>query len=414
MPNTSSAQSFALSTSDDPYSLDPALVRDPPRTWWGCLPYIGPGFILSASIIGSGELITTTVLGAKAGFIALWIILLSCVVKVAVQLEFGRYTIAHGLTSMEAISGLPGPRICNTGWMVWLWLAIWPVKILQVGGVMGGVAMVLHLVAPTLSIAAWCWVAAITVALLVSLERYRMIEKSSLVLLVLFTALTLVSVAALQWTPYAIDLSDLISGLEFRLPPESMLVVVGAFGLTGVGGDEIMQYTYWLLEKGYATYTGPFDGTAEWNDRARGWIRVMTLDALLSMVAYTITTVAFFLLGAAVLHARGEVPTNDRLIEELAAMYTTTLGPWARWVFLLGAFVVLFSTLFSALAAWTRIFGDAISLPLGCAFATRKSAGRWCLSWPGYFLCHGPLCSCATARRSTWSSWGAWRPPPFC
>ncbi len=295
--DSSSLPSPALSLSDDPYALDPRLVREPPETLWGSLRYVGPGFVLSASIVGSGELIATTVLGAQAGFIALWIIMLSCVVKVALQIEFGRHTISYGQTAMQAISQLPGPKLRNTGWMVWLSLALWPVKILQMGGIVGGVGMLLHLVLPALSVAAWCWVAALSVALLVSLERYQMIEKSSLVLLMLFTLLTLTSVVALQWTPFAMTWDDVVNGFTFQLPPNSMLVVVGAFGLTGVGGDEIMHYTYWLLEKGYAAYTGPYDGTEAWNRRARGWIRVMTLDALLSMVAYTVTTVAFFILA---------------------------------------------------------------------------------------------------------------------
>ena len=38
---------------------------------------IGPGLILAASIVGTGELINTTSLGAKAGFSLLWLILLS-------------------------------------------------------------------------------------------------------------------------------------------------------------------------------------------------------------------------------------------------------------------------------------------------------------------------------------------------
>ena len=66
-----------MTIRDDPYSLDPSLVREPPDTLWECLPYVGPGFVLSASIVGSGELIATTVLGAEAGFVALWVILLS-------------------------------------------------------------------------------------------------------------------------------------------------------------------------------------------------------------------------------------------------------------------------------------------------------------------------------------------------
>lgn len=381
----------------DPYALDPQLIREPPTTFWGCLPFVGPGFVLSASIVGSGELIATTMLGAKVGFVALWVILLSCIVKVALQIEFGRHTIAHGQTCMESINELPGGKLFRTGWMVWIWLALWPVKILQVGGIVGGVAMLLHFVLPGVSVTTWCWIAAITVALLVSLERYQMIEKSSMFLIALFTVLTLTSVIALAWTPYAASWEDFASGLAFQIPAGSMLVVVGAFGLTGVGGDEIMQYTYWLLEKGYAAYVGPFDNSDAWHCRARGWTRVMMLDALLSMVAYTITTVAFFVLGAAVLHERGEVPSEDRLIETLASMYTNTLGSWAKWVFLAGAFVVLFSTLFSALAAWTRIFGDAISLPLGFRFrdpAIRRPlvfALAWIfpITWATVFVGHG-------------------------
>ncbi|MCO6044468.1 Nramp family divalent metal transporter [Aeoliella sp. ICT_H6.2] len=373
---------MAPTVRDDPYSLDPNMVREPPTSWWESLGYVGPGFVLSASIVGSGELIATTVLGARAGFIALWIILLSCVVKVALQLEFGRYTIAHGTTAMEAISQLPGPRARGTGWMVWLWLLLWPVKILQVGGILGGVAMVLVLVFPGTSAVAWCWTAGAVVAVLVSLERYGLIERTSLVLLSLFSLLTLSSVAALQWTEYAVSMGDLASGLTFQLPGD-MLLVFGAFGLTGVGGDEIMSYTYWLLEKGYAAYTGPYDGTDQWRARARGWIRVMYLDAFLSMIAYTVVTMAFFVLGAAVLHVQDRVPEGDELVETLATMYTHTLGEWARWLFLAGAFVVLFSTLFSALAAWTRICGDAICGPLGLDFRRPATRGRlvFVLAW---------------------------------
>ena len=40
-------------------------------------------------------------------------------------------------------------------------------------------------------------------------------------------------------------------------------------------------------------------------------------------------------------------------------MYTQSLGEWAGSIFLIGAFVVLFSTLFGALAIWTRLFSDA-------------------------------------------------------
>ncbi|MBN1821467.1 MAG: hypothetical protein JW833_12155, partial [Prolixibacteraceae bacterium] len=115
---------------------------------------------------------------------------------------------------------------------------------------------------------------------------------------------------------------------------------------------------YWCLEKGYARFTGPFEESDKWRQRAKGWIKVMNLDAILSMVVYTLVTAAFYLLGAAVLYKRGEIPEGYAIIEILSKMYTDSYGAWAKGFFLFGSFVVLFSTMFSALAARTRIFSD--------------------------------------------------------
>ena len=70
---------------------------DPPNSLLGTLSRLGPSMILSASIVGSGELIMTTTLGAQAGFVALWVILISCLVKVCVQLEFGKHDLLGSL-----------------------------------------------------------------------------------------------------------------------------------------------------------------------------------------------------------------------------------------------------------------------------------------------------------------------------
>lgn len=343
----------------DPYALDPSLVEEPPTTWRGRLKYLGPGLVLTASIVGAGELIATTSLGARAGFTALWIILVSCAVKVALQLQFGRHTILTGETCLTAFNKLPGPSWRGAHWTIWCWLLIQPLKLLQMGGIVGGVALVLHLVMPAVSAALWCFVVAVVVAMMVSGENYRLIERVCVALVVAFTATTLISLFSLQWTAYAVSSENVVEGLRFKLPAD-LMIAMGAFGLTGVGGDEIMQYTYWLIEKGYASKTGPrVAGDPGWERRARGWIKVMYFDALVSMVVYTLVTAAFYLLGAAVLHARGETPAGYATISTLALLYTESLGQWARSVFMLGAFAALFSTVFSALAAWTRVFTDA-------------------------------------------------------
>ena len=77
------------------------------------------------------------------------------------------------------------------------------------------------------------------------------------------------------------------------------------------------------------------------------------------MLVYTFMTLAFYILGAAILHSQGLEPEGMDTVKTLSRMYTDSLGGWAELAFLVGAFFVLFSTLFSALAAWSRLFSDA-------------------------------------------------------
>ena len=67
--------------------------RDPPRTLRDSLAYLGPGIILASSIVGSGELIAATTVGAEAGFLLLWLIVIGCAIKLAAQIEIGRTTL---------------------------------------------------------------------------------------------------------------------------------------------------------------------------------------------------------------------------------------------------------------------------------------------------------------------------------
>lgn len=357
----------------NPYQLTAEKVLPPPTTLGGTLKRLGPGFVLSASIVGSGELIATTLFGAEVGFICLWLIFFSCLVKVAAQIEFGKFAIYSGRSSMQALNDLPGPKFGKgrAGWAVWSWFILMSLKSLQVGGIVGGVALALTQVFPLGGggifggPVVWSVVAAGLAALIVFRGMYGPIEKWSVVMIGMFTILTAVSLVALQWTPFAITWGEISSGFGFSLPATALLIAIGTFSITGVGGDEILAYNYWLIEKGYAASTGPRPEDkaspeyAAWLSRAKGWIHVMKLDAVLSMLCYTLVTALFYLLGAAILHRQGIVPENANLIEVLSRIYTDTLGPWAEWAFLGGAVVVLFSTLVSALAAMTRLFSDA-------------------------------------------------------
>lgn len=356
-----------------------AEIKNPPSSFLEKLKFLGPGFILSASIVGSGELIATTVLGAEGGFITFWVILVSCLIKVAIQLEFGKNAIITGQPLMASFSLLPGPK----KWAVWSTFLLTLFKIIQLGGMIGGAAIALSMIAPQFSPVPSAFILGAVTSLLIYRNYYSIVERTSMFMVFGFTVFTLASVVAVSFSPFAFTFSDILSGLTFELPPKLIFVAIGAFGITGVASDEIIAYTYWCLEKGYARYTGENDGGAEWKLRANGWIKIMYLDAIVAMVIYTVVTAAFYLLGASILYGNEEIPSGNQLIETLGNIYIQTLGGNARLAYITGAFFVLFSSVFATLAYWTRLLPDIFGELSWIDYDDLKTRKRWVavLAW---------------------------------
>ncbi len=363
--------------------LPASEIREPPTRFFQALRQIGPGLILAGSIVGTGELIATTGLGAEQGYVLLWLILLSCVIKVFVQVELGRYAITHGKTTLAALDTLPGPRL-GTSWLSWLWLFMMLATQAQIAAMEGLVGQAAHMAFPRGS--AWVadtagkivpewgtflaghpeyfW-ATLTgfaaIALLLS-GGYKRLEHVTTALVAGVTLITVACVAGLPFTEYPVRWGELQTGFDFVLPATGIALAFSTFGITGVGASELFAYPYWCIEKGYARSVGPRTDDPEWGRRARGWLRVMRLDAWFSMIVFTVATVAFYLLGAAVLHPQGLDPKGAGMIATLAQMYVKPLGEWTRSVFLVGAWAVLFKTLYVATAANSRLTADFLDL----------------------------------------------------
>ncbi len=352
---------MAEATHQDPYALRPENIAQPPSALSGVVRLIGPGLILASSIVGSGELIATTVLGAENGYILLWLIVLSCLVKTVVQNELGRYAIGTGRTTLEAFDDVPGPRF-KVSWLVWMWCGMVSFTLFQVGAMLGGIAEILNRALPAVPITGFVWLlAALSVVLLIA-GKYLLVERIAMALVVSFTALTVSCCFLLFKLPQYFDWGEVLTGLTFQPPEGGMGTAVAAFGITGVGATELVMYPYWCIEKGYAQFAGKRDDSSEWARRALGWIRVMGFDVLLSMVIYTFATIAFYFLGAGVLQGMGLVPEGSEMVHVLSTIYTETLGEWSLGLFMVGAFAVLYSTVFASTAAHCRVWADLVGM----------------------------------------------------
>lgn len=339
-----------------------ASVREPPSGLAPSLRFLGPGLILSAAIVGSGELIATTALGARAGFVLLWAIILSCVIKVAIQVQYGRHTIMSGRPAFEAWNTTHGPRLFGVHWSLYGALLFMLTSWLGMSGVIGASAQVLMHAFPGSRAAVWVPLLAVSLALMVFRGKYGQVERVAAVFNFTFLSTVLYCTIAAQTTRFAFSAGDIGSGLLFRFPPEGFALLAAVFGITGVGSGEIVMYTYWCIEKGYAAWAGPRDGSAEWAARARGWIRVMRLDAMVSMMIYTVATCAFYLLGASVLQRQARLADGSGLILQLSRIFAEVLGEGSTAVFMLCAFSVLYSTMFSNNAGLSRLWADLLRM----------------------------------------------------
>ncbi len=454
----------------DPYELPVEAIQEPPVSLWAALRKIGPGIILAGTIVGSGELLLTTSFGAKHGFVFLWLILYSCIIKVFVQTELGRYAISSGKPTLAAINELSGPRF-GANWILWCWLIMMLATTMQLGAMTGTVGQCINLAFPQVSISVrdtfskttgeeldkldqesrrvdplqtkweqtversvlpseiativsveppkrvakqagtlkdyhraqdpawaeqaaivqrhrgewggylaaevhtrpelpWAFLTCLVALILLWSGSYRRIEIVTTALVVSITVATVTAAMLLPLTPFPIHWDQVGDGLLFKMPSAGIAAAFAVFGITGVGASELFFYPYWCLEKGYARYAGPRDGSADWERRAKGWIRVMHLDAWVSMIVFTVSTVAFYFMGAAVLHPQGLYPEGVSMIATLSRMFVDTFGAWTQVVFLIGAGAVLFKTLYLSAAGNGRLATDFLSLSGAVKFSS--------------------------------------------
>ena len=339
-------------------------MQTAPKTFKERLKFIGPSVIVTGSVVGSGSIVMTPLLGAAAGFLLLWWLLLSMWSKPIIQAEISRYVVVTKKTFLEAFADMPGFKTTiqgkTTSWLVWfMFIGVIP-SIAGMGGLAGAVAEAGNTMFPLLSTEVWVFISCLITWLLLYFGSYRSLERTLLAMVLFFSFMTLIIALAMQSTEYQVNFNQISEGLSFSLPTEYLPLALAVFGFTGISYGEIMAYTYWCLEKGYAENTG--------NDieEKKHWIKTMQTDVWITVFFITLGTLPFFFLGAGVLNNVPELQESLAtssfwdvdVVSSLQNMFSLVLGGWAKWLFIILAFFVLFSTLLSGTAAFTRTISD--------------------------------------------------------
>lgn len=333
-------------------------TRPAPTQFGGLLRNIGPGVIVSGSVVGSGELLVTTRMGAEVGFLFLWGVIFASVIKYFIQLELGRQCLLYDDTTVTSLNRVPGWRFGKASWAAWLCVIGYSSVFLSVIGILGSVGGLLVTMMPAIPYRVWCVVVFALVVVLLWRGIYEDLEKMVTVLVALFSLVVIGSLLVLQGTPYAVQASDLAAGFTFHMPPQGAFVAMALMGSVGATAVELFMYPYWVREKGYPRFIGRNDGSPEWKERYDGWMRVLALDAGVCTGIALIITCAYYLLGASVLSKLQVLPAGVEVVDQVSLIFTETLGPTAKGVFMVGAFCTLFSTLLVFAASSGRIGAD--------------------------------------------------------
>ena len=352
-------------------------IREAPKGPGGLLRNIGPGVIVSGSVVGSGELLVTTRMGAEVGFVFLWGVILACLVKYAIQLELGRQCILRGNTTIEILDRVPGKRFKGVSWIAWLCVAGYFSVTVAVIGILGSVAGLMMTIYPVVPEELWAVVIYLAMSILLWRGLYNDLETMVSILVATFSLVVIGSVLALQGTSYAINGEQIVSGFRFELPAEGAFVALAVMGSVVATAVELFMYPYWIVEKGYPRFVGPQEDSDEWRARYRGWMRVLMTDAGVCTGIALAITCAYYLLGASVLNQLQVLPDGMKVVEQVSLIFTETMGGWAYYLFMVGGFCTLFSTLLVFAASSGRIGADFLRQIGVRALSEEEGYRRW-------------------------------------
>lgn len=306
---------------------------------------IGPGMLTAATGVGAGDLATGSIVGSMFGTALLWAVIVGAYMKFVVTEGIARWQLATGTTLLEGMTLHLGR---GAAWIFLPYLLLFSYFIGT--AMMSACGVTLHAMFPVFENATdgkiFFGIASSIVGLaMVYKGGYPFFEKSMHVCagVMFFSG---VITAGLLWP----GTDTVLKGILIPTIPDfsgaGLTWTIALIG--GVGGTvTVLSYGYWIREEGRLESKDLPDCRL---DLAVGYI--MTAIFCLSMVIIG-TNVTIEGEGATLL-----VHLSDQLGEKL--------GPTGKWLFLIGAFGTVFSSLLGVWQSIPYIFADTWML------ATRK------------------------------------------
>jgi len=341
---------------------------------------IGPGIVWAGLAIGGGELVLIPRVGSVYGMMFLWMPLLAIALKYFMVNEIGRWSMATGSSIIDGFALLPGPA----KWLPWILLFVsLYLGAVHIGGLVAMVGIIFYNIVQVFTPFVWSVVIMVSFVVLSWTNKYSILEKALMIAVgVLTISVTIVGIAFFP------PLKELAEGFMFIIPSVTpdwavtnfkisttpMVEILPAMAFAGCGAVNSLWYSDWVLSKGMGLgkyYDGLENTTVTYDtlktldrpavEKIKGWLNVMFHDCLWGANVLTIVVTFFYLiLAVMVLHPMQQAPGGMKFIMTLSQTFTKTLGPWAKWLYLLGAFAVIYSTMATIYDGYARMINKLI------------------------------------------------------
>lgn len=322
-------------------------TRTPPTL--SVLKLAGPGLVVAAAGIGSGDVVSATVGGANYGVALLWAIALGAFFKFVLSEGIARFQLATGKTVIEGWAEyLP---VWVKGYFA-IYLVLWTVAVsaaltnatgLGLANLTGGAVpqawgAVLH----SLIGFAFVWFG--------GYGRFEKLMKT----LVGVMGFSILICAALTMTQPGPALQGLFIP---TIPQGSGSYVLSLIG--GIGGSiTMLSYNYWMREEGMkgAGYLGYVRGDV---GIAYAFTAVFGLSIML------IANRAFFLPGIAI--------TDAQAVPKMAEMLGSILGAFGYYAYAIGFWAAVFASLLGVWQSVPYLYADLVGVFRGLAPEAREA-----------------------------------------
>lgn len=329
-----------------------------PRTFKEKCLWLGPSLVLCSIAIGSGEAILTPYFASLYGIGLLWVPVMSALCKLFVTERLARYTLATGETFVHGLYNLPGPK----GWAIvitfipWIFIAFflavgWPLGVgasvygaLNYAGVQfdDGGNFVVKLVALIVIL--------LSMYLPVCKKGYSVVELICKIMIAIVVVCVFIC-GIMLFPPINEFLTNIAPWNLASYKPTEIANITTAIGYSGGGVMAISSYSYWVKEKGYHLFA---------DKDYKATTKVFGMDLALAYIIQPICAIFIIICAGQILPQVGDVPNGRDIILITANMLGSPLGPWARWVWLIGAAAILFSTSVAVFDGWSRALADAL------------------------------------------------------